>query len=124
MRAKFIFESVHFERGKDPKDAMIIGQEAKLKQWLKDTHGVMGMKNDDFYNQLALQYAVMDNRLDFVRYLILDKKVEIDDSIINLAFKNKVDDEIRLLLITKGDSKSMDYLKSKIKEAGKLGDKL
>jgi len=36
MRAKFVYENMRFERGKDPKSAMGIGKRALIKKWFDD----------------------------------------------------------------------------------------
>lgn len=112
MRALFIYDSFDFERGLDPKKSMGIGMEGKLNSWLQSKYGLKPSTD-----QIALEYAVMGNHLEFVKYLIGVKKAEISDTAINVAFQNHVDDEIKMWLITKGDQNSMDYLQKKTKQA-------
>ena len=103
-------ESLDFERGIDPKESMEIGMEGRLKAWLRQNYRIVSATDE-----VALQYAVLGERLDFVKYLIQDKGVEIPVKIMNLAFTNKVDDEIVLILITKGDPERIEYIRSKSK---------
>jgi len=115
MKAQFVYESLGFERGKDPKSSMEIGMEGKLKSWLKSKYGIIPTTDE-----IALEYCVMGNNLELVKYLITVKKANVTDTATNLAFKNHVNDEIILYLVTKGDPKSMEYIKGQTKRiAGK-----
>jgi hypothetical protein len=109
MKAQFVYETLDFERGMDPKASMEIGMEGKLRS-LKSMYGISSSSDE-----LALEYCVMANNLELVKYLIDVKKVKITDAATNMAFQNHVNDEIILWLVTKGDPKSMDYIKSKTK---------
>jgi hypothetical protein len=35
MKAKFVYENVHFERGQDPKDSMRIGRSVKIRELIE-----------------------------------------------------------------------------------------
>jgi hypothetical protein len=115
MKAQFVYEALDFERGMDPKSSMEIGMEGKLKSWLKSKYGIIPTTDE-----IALEYCVMGNNLELVKYLIDVKKTEVTNTATNIAFQNHVNDEIILWLVTKGDPKSMDYIKSQTKRiAGK-----
>ena len=65
MRARFVFEEIKFERGKDPKGAMGIGRMAQIKQdyendWYKE-----------FSPEEALIWASMRGKPEYVNYLLL-----------------------------------------------------
>jgi len=109
---KLIKENIEFERGLEPSRAMSIGIESKLSKWLKDNYGISPTNNE-----VALHYAVLGERLDFIKYLIEDRGAEITTKIMNLAFHNKIDDDIILYLITSGiiggDEIARNYIKSK-----------
>ena len=93
----------------EPSQAMSIGMEGKFKEWVKGKYRIIPT-NDE----VALHYAVIGNRLDFVKYLVGIKKVKVASKIINVAITNKYDD-IVLYLITAGDQQTIDYIKSKKK---------
>jgi len=108
MKAQFVYENLDFERGIDPREAMDIGMEGRLKNWLRKNYGITPTDPE-----VSLHYAVLGERLDFVKYLVIDKEVPVPDKIVNVAIQNKVDDEIILILVAKGDKNTMDYIKSK-----------
>ncbi len=121
MEAKFIYETLDFERGLDPKKSMNIGMDAKLDAWIQNNYGVKASNDKE-----ALEYAVTGKNLEFVKYLIGVKNTEISNTALNLAFqkksnynlflKNTIDDEIKLWLVTKGNPESMDYVKNNMKK--------
>ena len=107
MEATFIYEKLDFERGTNPREALNIGVEGKLRNWLKKKKG---LDFDKTKLETVLHYAAMDNQVDFVKYLMDVKKAPVTDGALNVAFANKVDDEIILYLISKGDQGIMDFI--------------
>jgi len=112
MRALFLYDSFDFERGVDPREALNIGIEGRLRNWIKKKKG---LDFDKTKLETVLHYAAMDNQVDFVKYLIDVKKAPITDGALNVAFANKVDDEIIMYLISKGDQGIMDFIQKKKK---------
>jgi hypothetical protein len=113
MEAKFIYERLDFERGVDPREALNIGIEGRLRNWLKKKKG---LDFDKTKLETILHYAAMDNQVDFVKYLMDVKKAPVTDGALNVAFANKVDDEIIMYLISKGDQGIINFIESKKKK--------
>jgi hypothetical protein len=116
MKAKFIYEALDFERGMDPKESLSIGIEGKLRNAFKKSSG---LSYDEASISTVLHYIVMtsdlseEEKLQFAKFLILVKKAEVTDAIIDVAIRNEVGEDLILYLISKGDEKIMDYIKSK-----------
>ena len=106
-----IKELQNFERGQDPKTAMGIGKMNQIKSWIKKNYGIIPSTDET-----TLHYAVLGNRMDFVKYLVEVKKIPILDKFINLAMTNNYDD-LALYLLYPGDQKTIDYIKSKKKKS-------
>ena len=64
MRAKFISESLHFERGRDPKEALGLGMWARLKQDMKKD----GLKYED--KEQGLRWASYFGNKGVVEFLL------------------------------------------------------
>jgi ankyrin repeat protein len=66
MRAKFIYESLNFERGQDPKVSIGIGMEAELQNFVTEN---FPRGKTSYY----LNYCAQKGRSDLIRYLIISK---------------------------------------------------
>jgi hypothetical protein len=81
VRAKFIYESINFERGQDPFKAMGIGKEAYIKKINKELK-IQWLLHDDTPSS-ALAYASGMGRLDWVTFILNNfskKELFSDDS--------------------------------------------
>lgn len=94
MKAKFVHESINFERGLDPKEVMGVG----MKQRLKEAMEAEGVQYYD--DEIALGWAARQGRSDLVEYL-LKKGIDpntIKTNSISYALSSGDLDTIKLLV--------------------------
>ena len=104
MKAKYVFETIEFERGRDPKKALGIGKWEQIKrEFEKDWYG-------DYSHGAALAWACSRGKKDTVEFLLLngvDPNYKEGEPLHNAISRGHA--EIVKLLLDKGmNQKSLD----------------